>query len=260
VIDANNYYPSRDGQIAELDSGTTSSSELLARHLPDARIVKAFNTMFFRTLAEKGEAGTPRDQRLAILVSSDDEDAKAVVSSLIEEIGFAAVDMGSLADGGRRQYANARRVAGADSPAQTNSAASRQIKPAFGTPSRRSNPAVGIQILCKRLELGPDAALVMHSTLADVRVSGFFTNERSSARQPTPAGERGDSRRPELVSHGGDVVAEDNIGPDVEVFERHPGHRSRPRSVQERKAPHLLHAGQAESFCRVRLRLGRCRS
>jgi predicted dinucleotide-binding enzyme len=44
VIDANNYYPSRDGQIGELDRGEIGSSELLARSLPGARVVKAFNT------------------------------------------------------------------------------------------------------------------------------------------------------------------------------------------------------------------------
>ena len=54
VIDANNYYPERDGQIAELDSGQTTSSELLARHLQGARIVKAFNTMNFRPLGSDG--------------------------------------------------------------------------------------------------------------------------------------------------------------------------------------------------------------
>jgi predicted dinucleotide-binding enzyme len=44
VIDANNYYPSRDGQIGELDRGEIGSSELLPRSLPGARVVKAFNT------------------------------------------------------------------------------------------------------------------------------------------------------------------------------------------------------------------------
>jgi hypothetical protein len=43
VIDAGNYYPPRDGQIAELDSGSVTSSELLREHLPGARVVKAFN-------------------------------------------------------------------------------------------------------------------------------------------------------------------------------------------------------------------------
>ncbi len=47
VIDAMNYYPQRDGQI---DFGDLTSSELVARHLPGGRLVKAFNTMYFETL------------------------------------------------------------------------------------------------------------------------------------------------------------------------------------------------------------------
>jgi hypothetical protein len=45
VIDTNNYYPGRDGSIAELDDGSTTSSELLAAHLPDSHVVKAFNNI-----------------------------------------------------------------------------------------------------------------------------------------------------------------------------------------------------------------------
>src|SRR3954447_9395644 len=43
VIDTNNYYPQRDGHIAELDDESTTSSELLQAHLPESRVVKAFN-------------------------------------------------------------------------------------------------------------------------------------------------------------------------------------------------------------------------
>jgi predicted dinucleotide-binding enzyme len=103
VIDANNYYPQRDNQIEELDSGETTSSELLARHLPGARVVKSFNTMNFRPLRSEGRPGVPRAERLAIYVAGDDEDAKALVSGLIDEIGFAPVDTGGLAEGGARQ-------------------------------------------------------------------------------------------------------------------------------------------------------------
>jgi 8-hydroxy-5-deazaflavin:NADPH oxidoreductase len=103
VIDANNYYPERDGQIAELDSGETTSSELLARHLQGARVVKAFNTMNFRPLGSDGRPGAPRAERLAIYVAGDDNRAKEVVAGLIEEIGFAPVDTGSLHEGGARQ-------------------------------------------------------------------------------------------------------------------------------------------------------------
>ena len=39
VIDTNNYYPQRDGHIAELDDDSTTTSELLQAHLPEARVV-----------------------------------------------------------------------------------------------------------------------------------------------------------------------------------------------------------------------------
>ena len=103
VIDANNYYPQRDGQIAELDSGETTSSELLARHLNGARIVKAFNTMNFRPLGSEGRPNAPRAERLAIYLAGDDDRAKEIVAGLIDEIGFAPVDTGNLHEGGARQ-------------------------------------------------------------------------------------------------------------------------------------------------------------
>jgi predicted dinucleotide-binding enzyme len=102
VLDAMNYYPRRDGNIPELDSDRSTSSELLAVHLPGARVVKAFNTMTWKTLRDGGNRG-PRDERLALFIAGDDPDAKEQVTRLIEEIGFAAVDTGGLADGGRRQ-------------------------------------------------------------------------------------------------------------------------------------------------------------
>jgi len=102
VVDAMNYYPARDGHFAELDDDSTTSSELLAAHLPGARVVKAFNTMNWRTQRDGARWG-PRDERLVLCVAGDDVGAKARVSRLIEEIGFAAVNTGGLADGGRRQ-------------------------------------------------------------------------------------------------------------------------------------------------------------
>lgn len=54
VIDTNNYYPERDGQIPELDDGSTTTSELLAAHLPESKVVKAFNNIFFEHLASQG--------------------------------------------------------------------------------------------------------------------------------------------------------------------------------------------------------------
>jgi len=103
VIDTNNYYPERDGQIAELDSGDLTSSELLLRQLPGARLVKAFNTIWFEHLRTQANAELDLEKRRAIFVAGDDSEAKAVVAKLIEEIGFAAVDTGFLIEGGRSQ-------------------------------------------------------------------------------------------------------------------------------------------------------------
>jgi predicted dinucleotide-binding enzyme len=103
VIDAMNYYPGRDGNIAALDSGESTSSGMVASHLPGARVVKAFNTIWFEHLKTKGNKSAPVDQRRAIFISGDDADAKAAVSHLIEEIGFGPFDLGSLAESQRQQ-------------------------------------------------------------------------------------------------------------------------------------------------------------
>lgn len=103
VIDSNNYYPDRDGHYKELDSDETTSTEMLAEHLKGARVVKAFNTIWFEHLRTQGDKNLPIGERRAIFVASDDDEAKEFVSGLIEEIGFAPVDTGDLEDGGRAQ-------------------------------------------------------------------------------------------------------------------------------------------------------------
>jgi 8-hydroxy-5-deazaflavin:NADPH oxidoreductase len=99
VIDAMNYFPQRDGEI---DLGGLGSSEFVARRLPGARIVKAFNTMHFETLGAAGNPGVEPAERLVIFIAGDDGEAKAVVARLIEEVGFTPMDTGSLREGGRR--------------------------------------------------------------------------------------------------------------------------------------------------------------
>jgi len=99
VIDAGNYYPDRDGHVPELDADETTSSELVAGHLRGARLVKAFNTIYFRHLATEGRTDLPEDDRRAIFVASDDPAAKSTVAALIRQLGFAAVDAGTLHDG-----------------------------------------------------------------------------------------------------------------------------------------------------------------
>lgn len=107
VIDANNYYPQRDGRFEGLDGGETTSSELVASHLKGARLVKGFNTIWFEHLAKQGDTNLPVEERRAIFIAGDDEGAKRTVARLIEEIGFAAVDTGALGAGGRRQQVGA---------------------------------------------------------------------------------------------------------------------------------------------------------
>jgi predicted dinucleotide-binding enzyme len=85
----------------------TTSTELVAAHLPDARVVQAFNSMQWIALRERSSQG-PMDERLVLFVAGDDEEAKGRVSGLIEEIGFAPIDTGSLAEGGRRQQPGRR--------------------------------------------------------------------------------------------------------------------------------------------------------
>jgi 8-hydroxy-5-deazaflavin:NADPH oxidoreductase len=104
VLDANNYYPGRDGRIDELEGdGAIGSSELLQRRLgADARVVKALNTVYFERLAGEGRpAGTPG--RLAAPVAGDDAGAKEKVIGLLDDMGFDGVDAGSLADGRDQQ-------------------------------------------------------------------------------------------------------------------------------------------------------------
>jgi predicted dinucleotide-binding enzyme len=100
VITASNYYPGRDG---EMDLGGLAQSEAVARHLKGSRVVKAFNTIYYVRLAENGRPGAPLEEREVIFVAGDDEEAKQIVSGLIEEIGFAPVETGTLAESARQE-------------------------------------------------------------------------------------------------------------------------------------------------------------
>ncbi len=102
VIDTNNYYPVRDGQIAELDSEETTVSELLQRHLPTSKVVKAFNHIMFSQLTTDGRpAGTPG--RRALVVAGDDAAALTTVAGLIDAFGFDVVEVSPLSEGWRIQ-------------------------------------------------------------------------------------------------------------------------------------------------------------
>lgn len=102
VIDTNNYYPQRDGRIPELDNESTTTAELLQKHLPKSKVVKAFNHIYAQELTTHGQApGTPN--RRALVIAGDDETAKATVARIIDEFGFDTVDAGALKEGWRIQ-------------------------------------------------------------------------------------------------------------------------------------------------------------
>ena len=101
IIETNNYYPrQRDGYIAEIEDGTPESvwvSERLG-----APVFKVFNGIYWQRLLEgglpPGAAG-----RIALPVAGDDPAGKQVVLTLVDDLGFDAVDAGSLAESWRQQ-------------------------------------------------------------------------------------------------------------------------------------------------------------
>lgn len=100
VIDANNYYPDRDGRIPELDQHQTTTSEMLAKHLPESRIIKAFNAIRMDDLLNDGLPASAAERR-ALPIAGDDAQGKVIVTALLDEFGFDVVDAGGLAEGWR---------------------------------------------------------------------------------------------------------------------------------------------------------------
>ncbi len=95
VIDANNYYPQRDGHIAALDSNESTVSELLQAQLPDARVVKGFNNIRASDIPADGMP-TGSENRRALPIASNDADAMVQVGMFFDSIGFDAVPIGDL--------------------------------------------------------------------------------------------------------------------------------------------------------------------
>ena len=102
ILDTGNYYPERDGQLADLDSGSLTGSELLQRQLPDSTVVKVFNNIFFKHLASLARPAGAAD-RTALPIAGDEEKAKTVVAEFLDSIGYDTVDTGSLAQSWRQE-------------------------------------------------------------------------------------------------------------------------------------------------------------
>jgi predicted dinucleotide-binding enzyme len=101
VIDTCNYGPERDGHIPELDSGSLTSSELLLRYIPDAKLVKALNNVYFKHLLSLARPAGAVD-RSYLPIAGDSAAAKAAVTEFLDSIGYSVVDAGSLAESWRQ--------------------------------------------------------------------------------------------------------------------------------------------------------------
>jgi 8-hydroxy-5-deazaflavin:NADPH oxidoreductase len=102
IIDANNYYPRRDGVLDDIVQKRKTSARWTAEHAPGAHVVKVFNTIYFKNILDKAQpAGTPH--RLALPVAADDAPARETVFALVDAIGFDPVDGGPLDESWRQE-------------------------------------------------------------------------------------------------------------------------------------------------------------
>jgi 8-hydroxy-5-deazaflavin:NADPH oxidoreductase len=102
VIDTMNFYPERDGEMAEVTTDTVATSELVQRHLDRSQVVRALNNLDWVRLFKRARPAGASD-RSAVPIAGDDVDAKAAVARFIEAIGYDVVDMGPLAESWRSQ-------------------------------------------------------------------------------------------------------------------------------------------------------------
>jgi hypothetical protein len=101
VIDTGNYYAQRrDGLIAEIEGGLTESRWV--SNQIGYPVVKAFNGIYSANLIDRPRPEGAAD-RMALPVAGDDPVAKKVVMDLVEELGFTAIDAGTIDESWRQQ-------------------------------------------------------------------------------------------------------------------------------------------------------------
>lgn len=100
IVDTTNPYK-EDGSFYDL--GDDISSTKVIKHFQGGIVVKAFNTIWFKHLAENGNTNLQVPERRVIPIAGDDKSAKTKISKLIEEIGFGPLDTGNLKEGSKLQ-------------------------------------------------------------------------------------------------------------------------------------------------------------
>lgn len=114
ILDATNPYEDRDGELARTAVAHPSGSTgWVASQLPGARVVKGFNTVYFKTL--QSEAHRP-GERVGIPLASDDLQAMEIASTLVRDAGFDPVPVGGLSRGKDLQPGTKVYATGASGP------------------------------------------------------------------------------------------------------------------------------------------------
>lgn len=97
VLDTSNYYPSRDGRIAELDNHAITTSELVQRHFEGVNIVKAFSNILAHHIPQLARIPGASD-RSTLPIASNSPQASNEAIALINRLGFDAINAGTLAE------------------------------------------------------------------------------------------------------------------------------------------------------------------
>lgn len=100
VLDTLNHYPHRDGAYADLEANAISTGELLQRHLPAAKVVKAFNAILQGDI-EADARSKGQSNRRALPIAGDDKQARQIAAALVSEFGFDVVDAGKMSESWR---------------------------------------------------------------------------------------------------------------------------------------------------------------
>jgi predicted dinucleotide-binding enzyme len=134
VMDTSNYYPFRDGEIAEL---TDVSESVYISGILNRPLVKVFNNILEYTLGHKGKAAGA-DDRIAISIAGDNDGHKGLVAQLVDQTGFDTVDGGSLAESWRQQPGT---------PAYCTELKEAELKQALADAEKGKAPAVRDRIM-----------------------------------------------------------------------------------------------------------------